>query len=87
MPSITAESTRWEAERAELQTVLQAAIFVRSPALSHLLSYLCEKTFAGETDQIKEYTIALEVFERRDSFDQDTDGCASGCVSTTRTTA
>ena len=73
MPSITAESTRWEAERAELQTVLQAPIFVRSPALSHLLSYLCEKTFADETDQIKEYTIALDVFERRDSFDQDTD--------------
>lgn len=73
MPSITAESTRWEAERAELQTVLQAPIFVRSPALSHLLSYLCEKTFAGETDQIKEYSIALDVFERRDSFDQDTD--------------
>ena len=73
MPSITAESIRWEAERAELQTVLQAPIFVRSPALSHLLSYICEKTFAGETGQIKEYTIALDVFERRDSFDQDTD--------------
>jgi len=73
VPSLTAESTRWEAERAELQTVLQAPIFVRSPALSHLLSYLCEKTFADETDQIKEYTIALDVFERRDSFDQDTD--------------
>jgi len=73
VPSLTAESTRWEAERAELQTVLQAPIFVRSPALSHLLSYLCEKTFAGETDQIKEYSIALDVFERRDSFDQDTD--------------
>ena len=73
MPSITAESTRWEAERVELQTVLQAPIFVRSPALTHLPSYLCQKTFAGETDQIKEYTIALDVFERRDSFDQDTD--------------
>ena len=73
MPSTTAESIRWEAERAELQTVLQAPIFVRSPALSHLLSYLCEKTFASETDQIKEYSIALDVFERRDSFDQDTD--------------
>ncbi|HZQ95839.1 MAG TPA: malectin domain-containing carbohydrate-binding protein [Candidatus Sulfotelmatobacter sp.] len=73
MPSIAAESVSWEAERAELQTVLQAPIFVRSPALSHLLSYLCEKTFAGETDQIKEYSIALDVFDRRDSFDQDTD--------------
>jgi hypothetical protein len=41
--------------------------------LSHLLSYLCEKTFAGETDQIKEYSVALDVFDRQDSFDQDTD--------------
>lgn len=73
MPSTTAESIRWEAERAELQTVLQAPIFVRSPALSHLLSYLCEKTFAGETDQIKEYSIAVDVFDRQDSFDQETD--------------
>lgn len=73
MPSITAESISWEAERTELHAVLQAPIFVRSPALSHLLSYLCDKTFAGETNQIKEYSIALDVFDRRDSFDQDTD--------------
>ena len=73
MPSITAESISWEAERTELHTVLQAPIFVRSPALSHLLSYLCEKTFAGETNEIKEYSIALDVFDRRDSFSQDTD--------------
>ena len=73
MPSATAESIEWKEERAELQTVLHSPIFVRSPALTHLLSYLCEKTFAGQTDQIKEYSIALDVFERRDSFDQDTD--------------
>jgi len=73
VPSTTVESTLWEAERAELKTVLESPIFVRSPALSHLLSYLCEKTFAGETDQIKEYSVALDVFDRRDSFDQDTD--------------
>ena len=73
MPSTAIESTLWEAERAELKTVLDSPIFVRSPALSHLLSYLCEKTFAGETDQIKEYSVALDVFDRRDSFDQDTD--------------
>ena len=73
MPSITAETTSWQAERAELQAVLESPLFVRSPALTHLLSYLCEKTFAGETDQIKEYSIALDVFDRRESFDQDTD--------------
>lgn len=73
MPSVTAEAITWEAERAELQAVLQSPLFARSPALTHLLSYLCEKKFAGETDQIKEYSVALDVFDRRESFDQDTD--------------
>lgn len=73
MPSITEESIVWQAERAELQAVLQSRLFARSPTLAHLLSYLCEKTFAGESDQIKEYSVGLEVFNRRDSFDQDTD--------------
>ena len=72
MPSIT-ESVSWEAERSELQTVLQSHLFARSPTLTHLLSYLCEKTFAGESDQIKEYSVGIDVFDRRDSFDQDTD--------------
>ena len=73
MPSTTVEPRTWEAERAELQAVLHSPVFARSPALSHLLSYLCEKTFAGATDQIKEYSVALDVFDRSDAFDQDTD--------------
>ena len=73
MPSTTAVSISWEEERAELQAVLHSPVFARSPALSHLLSYLCEKTFAGETEQIKEYSVAVDVFDRQDSFDQDTD--------------
>jgi len=73
MSSPAIESPSMEAERAELQAVLESQLFVRSPTLAHLLSYLCEKKFAGETDQIKEYSIALDVFGRRESFDQDTD--------------
>ncbi len=73
LPSTTVEASTWEAERAELQAVLRSPLFARSPALTHLLSYLCEKTFAGATDQIKEYSVALDVFDRSDSFDQDTD--------------
>jgi Malectin domain len=73
VPSITAETVSWEAERAELQAVLQSHLFTRSPTLTHLLSYLCEKTFAGESAQIKEYSVGLDVFDRCDSFDQDTD--------------
>jgi hypothetical protein len=73
VPSTMVTSISWEEERAELQAVLHSPGFARSPALSHLLSYLCEKTFAGETDQIKEYSVAVDVFDRQDSFDQDTD--------------
>jgi hypothetical protein len=73
VPSSTQDSVGWEAERAELKAVAQSHLFARSPALVHLLSYLCEKAFAGETEQIKEYSIALEVFDRRESFDQDAD--------------
>jgi hypothetical protein len=72
MPSTT-ESVQHEQERAELQAVLQSPLFARSPTLVRLLAYLCEKSFAGESGQIKEYTIAFEVFGRDDSFDQDTD--------------
>ena len=73
MPSTTTESATWEAERAELEAVLRSPLFSRSPTLTHLLSYLCEKTFAGETEQIKEYSVAVDVFDREETFDQDTD--------------
>ena len=71
--SMRTESANLELERAELEAVLKSELFVRSPTLAHLLSYLCEKMFAGESGQIKEYSVALDVFGRADSFDQDTD--------------
>ncbi len=68
-----AESASTELWRRELETVLRSELFVRAPALAHLLSYLCGRLLAGEGDQIKEYTIALEVFGRNPSFDQVSD--------------
>jgi hypothetical protein len=59
------------AERAELEAVLQSPSFRRAPTLANLLAYLCEKRFAGEAAQIKEYSIGVEVFRRGASFDQD----------------
>jgi hypothetical protein len=57
-----------EAEVRELQTVLASRLFTRSPALSRLLNYLCQKYFMGEARQIKELTIAIEYFGRSDDF-------------------
>ena len=73
MSSTVAEPVSAEAERSELRAVMESHIFARSPTLTHLLSYLCEKMFVGEAGQIKEYSIALEVFGRSASFDQDAD--------------
>ncbi len=73
MPSTTAEPGTAEKQRAELESVLRSALFVRSPTLAHLLSYLCERLLAGDADQIKEYSIAVEVFGRPETFDQDAD--------------
>jgi len=73
MAAAGAEAIETASQRAELESVLSSPEFVRAPRLAHLLSYLCEKLFAGETNQIKEYSIALEVFNRRASFDQDSD--------------
>lgn len=73
VPATMPDSESWDAERAELQAVVQSRLFARCPTLVQLLTYLCEKAFAGESGQIKEYSVALDVFDRRDTFDQDTD--------------
>jgi len=64
-------ASRSDEERAELECVLASAGFRRAPALTHLLRYLCEKRFAGESSQIKEYSIGVEVFSRGVDFDQE----------------
>ncbi len=62
--------------RAELEAVLHSPAFTRSPRLGRLLTYLCSKALAGETDQIKEYSIAVDVLDRPPSFDPDEDAIA-----------
>jgi hypothetical protein len=57
-----------ELEKQELQRILNSEVFLRSPAHSQFLSYVCEKYFSGETNQLKEYTIALEALGRQENF-------------------
>jgi hypothetical protein len=73
MAAASIHSAEVDAQRAELRAVLAAPEFARAPRLAHLLTYLCEKLFAGEAAQIKEYSVGVEVFERGESFDQDSD--------------
>ena len=73
MASKIPESADLAMQRAEAAEVLRSEHFTRAPMLAHLLSYLCEKLFAGEASQIKEYSVGVEVFHRGAAFDQDAD--------------
>jgi len=73
MPPATPEYVDKELRQTELQAVLESSLFLRSPTLARLLTYLCEKLFAGESGRIKEYSIAVDVFGRSEAFDQDSD--------------
>jgi TolB-like protein len=55
--------------RAELDRILATKGFSSAGRLSKLLRYAVEKTLAGETDQLKEYAVGIEVFERDGNYD------------------
>jgi len=55
--------------RAQLARILESPQFSAAEGARRLLSYLVTQTLAGEADQLKEYTLALEVFGRDESFD------------------
>jgi hypothetical protein len=68
-PSPTPVDEGFCSERAELEAVLRSATFVRAPILVQILKYICECYFRGESDQIKEYNIAVEALGRPPDFD------------------
>jgi len=59
--------------RTELEAVLRSSLFAKAPSLCHLLSYLAARSLAGDSEQLKEYTIAVEVFGRKPEFNPDED--------------
>ncbi|MGI9336523.1 MAG: AAA family ATPase [Gammaproteobacteria bacterium] len=60
------------AVRAQLERVLASPGFARSPRMAALLRYVVERTLKGEAAYLKEYSIALDVFEREVDFDPQT---------------
>ncbi|HEY1343118.1 MAG TPA: tetratricopeptide repeat protein [Bryobacteraceae bacterium] len=61
------------AVRAELDRILASPVFAKSPRMSRFLRYVVEQTIEGKSDRIKEYTIAVEVFDKGREFDPQTD--------------
>ena len=55
--------------RRELQRILLSPEFLHSDRLRRFLTHCVESTLAGRVDDLKEYTIGLEVFDRDPSYD------------------
>jgi Malectin domain len=69
-PTISPEQ---EEEWQELQLVLRSGILDRASNLRHFLEYIAEQHFAGTTEQIKEYSIAVQALHRQEQFDPQSD--------------
>src|SRR5215471_20741562 len=54
-----------DAAREHLARVLASPTFERSPRQSDFLRFVVGKVLSGEQDQIKEYEIAVQVYDRR----------------------
>ena len=66
-------SNRLEAERAELDTLLSSGTLGRANNLVRFLTFVCERYFDGAIDEIKEYSIAVQVLGRPEDFDPQVD--------------
>ncbi len=64
----------FQEEREELERVLNHPEISRSTSLVRFLSFICNKYFEGQTDDIREYSIAVEALGRKESsFDSHVD--------------
>ena len=59
--------------RETLERILASETFARSDRARKLLRYLVEQEQAGETDRLKGFSIAIDVFDRQAGFDPSTD--------------
>src|SRR6266513_1652024 len=73
MGNLQSANDKFEAERTELETALASGELGRANNLVRMLSFVCEKYFAGRIEEIKEYSIAVEAFGRPRDFDPQSD--------------
>jgi Tol biopolymer transport system component len=59
--------------RAQLSRILSSSAFVNSPRMSRFLKFVVETTLAGDGPRIKEYVIAVEVFDKAEDYDPQAD--------------
>ena len=64
-----ASSPAPEIVRAQVEKILSSRGFARSGRLSRFLKFAVEQTLAGRSENVKEQSIGLEVFDRKTDYD------------------
>ncbi len=72
-PAATEPGLVPESVREQLQKIVASRIFSQSKKLVRFLGFVVEKTLEGQGDQLSEYLIGVEVYERPSSFDPQID--------------
>src|SRR5271169_405536 len=73
MPEGSVHSASVNEVRDEIQAISHSRLFAQSRRRIELLEYLCNMVLLGRQDEIKESTIALELFDRTSEFDDKKD--------------
>ena len=63
-----------DAIRGHLADVVASSVFSKADRISRFLRYVVETSLEGRTNQISEYSIAVEVYDRPKDFDPRLDG-------------
>src|ERR1700704_1029240 len=58
-----------DANQVQIQRLVQSKAFKTSEVHRNLLNYLAEKSLAGTAQNLKEYTVGLDVFGKPASYD------------------
>jgi len=61
------------AVREQLARILASKEFASSARLCRFLSHIVDRTLHGEPDQLKEFSLAMEVFDRSSNYDSNVD--------------
>jgi hypothetical protein len=70
---VTAIENNTAAVRAYLRVVLASKTFSTAPRLRRFLEYVVEKKLSGEHDEVKEFLVAVEVYDRDAAYDPQVD--------------
>jgi hypothetical protein len=72
-PTETEVNRGLDAVREQVDRILASHTFRAAEVLRHLLRFLADKTFSGEADQLKEYSIGLDALGKPPSYDPSKD--------------